>query len=215
MVDATLYSKLKKKYGSETVYVVPASKLFWIKDGFTIDKKVNLLKALNTQGKIILRCDAEYNNSVLQIIPYIILVSADDKRIYVSRRIGGDERLLNNWSFFGGHISLDDINAENFIITAAERELNEEVKFQKVKNTALELLGTIRDSTSATSEHIGIVFYQYVNWAKIRELDKLTGKWMTYYELIANYSKFESWARMVIDQLFIRHTTDKLFSDWK
>ena len=29
-----VYSKLKKKYGSETVYVVPASKLFWIKDGF-------------------------------------------------------------------------------------------------------------------------------------------------------------------------------------
>jgi hypothetical protein len=46
----------------------------------------------------------------------------------------------------------------------------------------------------------------------VKEKENLKGMWMTFEELKENYSKFESWARHILDFLFVNgNSLDSLF----
>ena len=64
----------------------------------------------------------------------------------------------------------------------------------------------IRDLKSATSDHVGIVYFLKVskdikNKLKIEETDTLKAQWMTPDELGDNYISFESWGQMIIAEI--------------
>jgi predicted NUDIX family phosphoesterase len=65
-------------------------------------------------------------------------------------------------------------------------------------------MGTIRDITSSTNDHFGLVFNVKAQegLVTIKETDKLVGEWMTYQELFDNYSKFENWSKYIIDHFY-------------
>lgn len=208
MADVMSKAMLKNKYGNEQVFVIPYMLTTDIPDLFTAGNiSNNNLCTFEGKGHFVFRCDAEYNNSVQQIIPYIAVLSDDLKRIYVSERIAGEERLQKKLSFFGGHINPCDSAAGNsLVLNAAERELKEEVALNN--RTVLMPVGTVRDMASSTPDHIGLVFSTTAKSAKIKEVEGMNGRWMTFDQVITDYTKFEGWARYIIDYVFKSGTKD-------
>lgn len=207
IVDNALKAKLVEKYKDEQVYVVPFESVKHIEDKFSaIDTKDNSLKQLakyDNLGKFILRHDAEYNPIFQQLIPYVLIADPLGEKFYVSKRIAGDQRLIKNLSLgFGGHINPCD-GPTNVILNAFRRELQEEVDI-KLHDDKIHFIGHVRDLTSSTPDHLGFVFVVKADKVRIKESHVLEGQWMTLKELEDNYFNFESWAKYIIDYLYLR-----------
>lgn len=151
--------------------------------------------------KFIYRYDAEENNNFIQLIPYTVIINPETKKIYTARRLNGDYRLKNTLCVgFGGHINPND--KPNPIITAAKRELGEEI-FTRTQNKNLELIGLIRNIFSNTSEHLGIFYKTYYKTAFVREKESFSGQWMSLDEIKNyEYSNLEGWSKIIIDYLY-------------
>lgn len=197
--------KLKQKYGTEQVYVVQSLDVLDVPDRFfkTTQENLDWIK----RGSFVFRYDAEYNTLFQQVIPYVVLTDSKMEQFYISERISGEERLIGSYSIgFGGHINPCD-GYRDVIENCIERELNEEVSAKFIKEP-LQLLGTVRDLFSTTNDHIGIVYLKRVSnksKIKIKEKDKLKGKWMNIDDLYRLYGNFESWGRYIIDHLYQKH----------
>lgn len=193
--------ELKQKYGNELVYAVPYFLTEDIDDKLTIcDEKKYSNLFLN--GKYFLRCDVEEDISLQQIIPYAYIKCND--LYYITKRLKGDVRLKDKLSIgIGGHINECD-GYENNILKGLARELNEEVNI--TSNYKLTHIGVIRDLTSQTADHIGIVYEIEINKCdkdsvSVKEVENLSGCWMTKQELIRDYFKFEGWAKYIINYI--------------
>ncbi len=91
----------KKKYGDAIVMGVDADVIGnRLKDGLS-----NEVEASDSAGNSLynliahalrpkLRCEAECDPSFKQVIPYVVLTHRPTNRIFVTTRIGGDERLV-------------------------------------------------------------------------------------------------------------------------
>lgn len=213
MVDPQLRLKLQKKYQNEQVFCVPFDKARSIASGFTpvemdLRTEYNTLAKWESHGKFILRYEAEYNNSLLQLIPYTVLISKDHERVFVAKRTAGDSRLVSNYSLgFGGHINPIDVSY--VVRSAALRELHEELNIQKMSPAVF--LGYIRDNDSETSEHLGFAYLSEASRIKVRETENMSGDWMGLEELVDKYYKFESWSKFLIDYMFVTTRNGKLF----
>lgn len=205
-MDPFLRTRLVRKYGSEQVFVAPYEAVRNIPDKLSLN--VPDWKSLLGKGsRFMLRSDAEYNPAVVQIIPYILVTDKTHKRYYVTKRIAGEERLKGTLALgCGGHINPTDINSPKneglgLILNGAFRELNEELDVKLIQPELLET-GTVRDLTSDTSEHLGIVYLAEASTVKVKEKEKMSGGWMDFNALVNNYEKFESWARHIIDFMY-------------
>jgi predicted NUDIX family phosphoesterase len=193
--------KLKEKYKDEEVFVVPFMSLSGVKNGFTFsdENSHKIYGQFDNAGKYVPRYLAEMDPSMQQIIPYILVYNPENDKYLVAKRIDGEKRLLDQIALgFGGHINPCDGTRE-VIFKALYRELNEEVDI--IPSEAARFIGYIRDLNSPTNDHTGFVFIVSAKYAKIKEIDKLEGSWMSASELESNYSKFENWGRDIIDYL--------------
>lgn len=194
---------LKKKYGEERVFVVPIQAVQHIEDKFQYDKNSkNIWSRYDNLGKYVLRYEAEYEPSMQQIIPYFFVLNEDMSKIFVAKRLQGDKRLVDKISLgFGGHIDSCD-GSHEIILKALAREMHEELDIEPI--TKANYLGTIRDITSETNDHFGLVFYVLAREGevKINETENLEGHWMTIEEAIEEYGKFENWSKYILDFLF-------------
>ena len=207
MLDAFEKAKLKDKYQSEQVYVVPSMDLRDVEDKF----QPGVAKTNFRNGKFVFRYDAEYNNALQQIIPYILVLNTDNTKVYVTKRIAGEERLRDSLALgCGGHINPCDAGGD-LVINAAYREMNEELNVQKKDDAGFDIVGTVRDLSSATNEHFGIVLKMVATDVSVNETESLEGFWMTKEQLFDNYEKFESWARHIIDYLFEQKNKKEFF----
>lgn len=208
MLDASLKATLVKKYPTEQVFIVPFEQTKRIPDGFTPAQNLKVsLGSWGAKGRFIFRHDAEYNPTVQQLIPYIMVLNQNGSKVYVTERIAGEERLKGNLALgCGGHINPVDSN--DVILDAATREMNEELEVKGAKPFIH--YGYIRDMKSETNDHMGIVLITYAKSASVKETESLKGYWMPLSELIAKYSKFESWAKLIIDHLYTNHKLDKI-----
>ena len=197
MIDPVLKVTLQKKYGTEQVYTIPFSYGMGTPDKFSPEMPQNLYG-----GSFTLRSDAEYNEALIQIIPYILVINKAHNKMYVTKRIAGEERLKDSLALgCGGHINPEDFG-KDLIFNAAYREMNEELNIRLAKGTDLVTVGTVRDLNSATREHLGVVMIATAGSVSVKEKENLKGIWMTYNELVANYSSFESWAKHILDYMF-------------
>lgn len=162
-------------------------------------------------GRFILRADAEEDINFQQIIPYVFITDTDGN-FFVSKRIGGERRLLDKLSLgIGGHINpCDDLRrgVGNTVMNGMIRECNEETTLcdGDIK-VSFEKYGTVRDLKSSTPDHIGIVFHAIVEENKdlldIKEKDTLKGVWLTKANLMRDFEKFESWAQLIIAHILV------------
>lgn len=197
MKDPLLRRKLKRKYGLESVLVVERKSVEKIPDLFYygITSKI-----FNRADKFVHRYDAEYNESLIQLIPYTMVFNKTENKIFTTKRLGGEERLIDEYSLgIGGHVNPKDWS-DDTMLTAAERELREELNITLKERPSR--YGTVRDINSSTGDHLGLVYLVHAAHISVKEKDKLSGTWMSYEDLITNYDKFESWSRHIIDHFF-------------
>lgn len=200
--DNTKLKELKAKYKDEQVFVVPASILANIEDGFTKEKhSKEIYRKYDHVGKFIYRYDAEGDPTFQQIIPYVILFNPNTNLFYTYKRIegSGEARLHNQLSLgFGGHIDSSD-GTNEVVFKGLVRELMEEVEHNNI--APAEFIGYIRNMQSETNDHTGLVFLLLVNQAEVRETEKYVGEWMTAEQLEEHYFKFEDWGKHLINYI--------------
>ena len=203
MRDPYLVARLKHKYGDEQVLVVKTSAAVSVSDSFSPVISEQTLQMFSTATLFIYRYDAEYNTVFTQLIPYVVIKNTESNMLWITERIAGEERLQGKLSIgCGGHVNVQDIS-KNTMLTAAMRELNEELSINL--SGPLKVFGTVRDFWSDTREHLGLVYLATAAEVQVKEKDTLRGQWMDIKALVNNYSKFESWGRMIIDHLFVNY----------
>lgn len=200
-------AQLKAKYGDEKVFAVPYNKLHFINDGFTpINHNPDIWSMFDQIGEFVYRYDAEGEPSMQQIIPYIVITNELGNKVFATRRVAGDTRLVNKLSIAcGGHINPCD-GVREVLFKAAVRELFEEVDTNI--NKPLEIIGYVRDLNSTTNDHIGVAIIARASGdVSVKENDTLVGQWMSLDELINEYERLEDWSKHLVD----RFTVNKAF----
>lgn len=123
-------------------------------------------------------------------------------RIYMTTRLGGDERLCGQASIgLGGHVEEGEC-----VMDALYRELEEEIGLSRVELAGVEFCGFIRSELNEVdSVHIGLVYRAYTDREDVscRERDKLAGGWFTAAELqeARRSGHMESWSALCFDEL--------------
>lgn len=167
---------------------------------------------------------AEVDNTILQLIPYVVIMSPD-KKIFSYQRRGSEKRLIDRFSIgIGGHINPEDRRKGlgfkdnpygigwDTVKQAAVREVCEELDMDPaVVKANLKLCGIVytpNDETADSSKpgpavgevHIGIVYVLSVENSeiKVKEEDSIIG-----YKFInkpSDIQKFEKWSQMVLQK---------------
>ncbi|MFH1501008.1 MAG: 2'-deoxycytidine 5'-triphosphate deaminase [archaeon] len=162
------------------------------------------------------RYDCEDDESVLQVIPYVVMFDQDKKVFSYVRakdyKLYGDKRLFDKFSIaLGGHIRIEDRSRDteqpNFVLNNIRREVLEEEVRVSGQVTRPHLYGTmfIRDQP-VDRVHFGLIYAIHVNgkitpredsiaWWEMMSLNKLRGV------LKDSEYNVETWTRTLIPQL--------------
>jgi predicted NUDIX family phosphoesterase len=187
--------------GPELVYVVPRAAVMgpdgWY--GVRTAALAESLEAIGRLGEYRPRPAMERDPSWKQVIPYLVL--RDGERWFLMRRTrgGGDERLHEKWSIgVGGHLNPGDGGIDRGLL----REWQEELVADFVP--PFRPLGLLNDDTTDVgSVHLGVVFVADAAGREvaIREIDKLTGDFVTTDVVAGGADHLETWSRIVFDFL--------------
>lgn len=192
-----------------------------LKDGLSpvdVSQIVHLLQ----EGVVIGQREAlESDESVRQVLPYVILSQFDEsagvmKYIpYRRTKLVGESRLAGNVSVgFGGHIDLGDVihheNVINLVATigqAVGRELQEEVIFTGMDGADLSLfsVGVLLDQSDAVGRvHMGVIMNAQLPsgvTALCAEAELESMQPMSAEELLTSGLPLESWTRIALEFL--------------
>lgn len=150
------------------------------------------------------RQQAEYDATVRQIIPYVILRRQGSYFLLRRLKKQTEQRLHQKLSLgVGGHINPTEEAAADPILAGLHRELAEEVDVPSVRS--LTCVGLINETTGGVSDyHTGLVYLLETDGAvTVRETEKMTGSWATLQELQAVYEDLETWSQLVFDRVIV------------
>lgn len=193
--------------------------------GFYKENNIEKINDVVLLANLMDREQAENIDTVLQLIPYVILHNVFDQRelfIYNRSEKVGEKRLINRKSIgLGGHVNRKDFNnsvsLNHTILNNIGRELNEELVF--IKGNAvfdsfllihdLQFKGFIYNNFNKVSAcHLSLVFTAGVEKSciTIGEDELKEGEWFdfTKYEVnpdsdkMIDFSKFELWSQILI-----------------
>jgi predicted NUDIX family phosphoesterase len=196
---------------SEQVLVVPTSRLDAIGrfHGFSADRRY--FDALDL-ARFVPRGPAETDESLRQIIPYVVIETPKGVFSYARTRKGGEARLHDRRSVgVGGHVNPEDLpgglealraTPVETLAAAARRELAEETV--GLDGAELEWLGFIREDGGVSAVHFGVVFVARPTSGDVRLSDE--GKmaeagFTSWRELGADVARYETWSAHVIDHM--------------
>ncbi len=157
------------------------------------DRVGRILAGLTARVHLARRGDVEEDPSLLQPIPYIVLMRDGDvgPEVFTYTRLtgGGESRLHGKVSVgVGGHMNrlFDHLGLMNVVAEEAGRELEEELVFRdadgrEVAPTAPQMIGLINDDSGDVQRvHLGLLARVEVprEWrVQVRETDGLEGSW--------------------------------------
>lgn len=150
------------------------------------------------------RDQAEYDRSMKQIIPYVVI--RQEGRLFLLRRLSKqtETRLHDRLSLgIGGHINPSEQLGDGSILEAGMfRELSEEVNVERIAK--LQCVGILNDTSGGVSDyHVGIVYLLDAEGeVSVRETEKMEGKWVTPEEVEDGFSQLETWSQIVFQELF-------------
>lgn len=157
--------------------------------------------------KFLPRDQAEYDNSVRQIIPYVILRRNGSYFLLRRLRKQTEQRLHHKLSLgVGGHINTTDSTAADPIQAGLLRELAEEVAVSS--DYSLTFVGILNETTGGVSDyHTALVYLLETEGdVSVRETEKMSGTWATPQELEELYPALETWSQIVFDQIIAPQT---------
>jgi predicted NUDIX family phosphoesterase len=179
-----------------------------------VDERFQLSQLNDIKMTIEDRATCETDESLLQIIPYIILKDKLTDKIFVYGRgkASGESRLVGKLSIgLGGHIeTIVDSNLLSSVTEAAYRELVEEIGLKTDKEQYMATLRFSFDHLSCilyNSEdavgrvHLGLSIIALISQDEITKLEAgviENGEWKTLEELCDLSEKMEPWSQSLI-----------------
>ena len=151
------------------------------------------------------RSQAEYDGSVKQIIPYVIIRRGG--RYLLLRRLKKqtEARLHDRLSLgVGGHINPSEESADDPLYAGLLRELREEVTVEGP--FSLTVAGILNENNGGVSDyHTGLVcLLETDGEVTVRETEKMSGTWADPSEIRTVYDRLETWSQIVADRLLDR-----------
>ena len=137
----------------------------WQQDNLALPLTEAELKCFEqSRYRFLRRREIEYDFSIKQVIPYVIVLNSENN-ILIYRRRGTETRLHNLWSLgIGGHINDTDCIPFDFkatLFSGMKRECFEELGTEVNK---FSLTGIINEEqTDVGHSHIGIVFWTQIS----------------------------------------------------
>lgn len=162
------------------------------------------LANLLTKALYIPRDEAEGNPEWRQIIPYVVVFNPVGGDVFAFTRLAkqSEQRLHQKRSIgVGGHVNPVDGSSDiQTIISAACRELTEELVIDGLAGSNLRFIGFINDlSTPVSRDHLGCVYVASVSSSvAVRETDKMTGSFVSLDEIGFEAHLYESWSRLLL-----------------
>lgn len=158
------------------------------------------------------RDKAEYDKSLKQIIPYVIV--RQEGRFFLLKRLQRqtEKRLHHRLSLgVGGHINPTEQVAQTSSILEAgmQRELTEELSFQGIER--LSCVGVVNDYSGGVNDyHLGLVYLlDALGEVSVRETEKMEGSWADLKELEASFDALESWSQILLEELLRKDLYEK------
>jgi len=172
-------------------------------ENFHLCKDISKIMPFIENSEFRKRNEIEEDTNFLQLIPYIIL--KNDNKFFVTERIGGEKRLIGGYSIgLGGHINPCDTNGIHSVYECIKRELLEEVGLfsNEYNNSSFSIIINTNENI-VDAVHIGLVFFVETKKEniEIKEKTKLKGSWVEKKDLKNFYEKFESWSKIVFDNV--------------
>ena len=154
------------------------------------------------RGFFVRRSKAETDNSIRQLIPYVVIKNPEGMYLLVKRlKTQTESRLHGFYSVgIGGHINDRDEGDSPWMkfLSGMEREINEEVSISQYNWP--QYVGIIRENTTSVNKvHLGVVFTITAVIKGIREHDKFLWELRSIEELKEKYEKMETWSRLALD----------------
>lgn len=192
-------------------------------DGVSVFQKIPAdFFSLKTQ--LVDRNVAEVDSSILQLIPYIVVVNSEDNTIfgYYRGKKGGENRLHAKYSIgLGGHIESEPTPfsglAETLALEAL-RELNEEIGLDPSGDQAAKLLSDLisnsyvvySDSDEVGSVHLGVVVKIAITANQVAGLEKDVIEYAQFWQTSDLYNAaengeihFENWSRITFKNYLV------------
>ncbi len=145
---------------------------------------------------------AEYDNTVKQIIPYVIL--RQDGRYFLLRRLKKqtEARLHDKLSLgVGGHINPSEEASEDVLEAGLLRELHEEVSVETIR--ALTCVGFLNENNGGVSDYHAALVYllEAEGQVSVLETEKMSGRWVEVSELKTCLDRLETWSKIVVERV--------------
>lgn len=157
------------------------------------------------------RASAEYDNTVKQIIPYVVIRQAG--RYFVMKRLARqtEARLHNLLSLgVGGHINPEEDReqGESVLEAGLYRELHEEVYVEEI--LSLDCVGVLNENTGGVGDyHTGIVYLLEARGeVRVVETEKMEGSFMTRSQMEEEVNRMETWSQLIFRELILSSGSD-------
>ena len=147
---------------------------------------------------------AEYDDTVKQIIPYVVIRQGG--KYFLLRRLKKqtEARLHDKLSLgVGGHINPTEEEADDPLEAGLLRELDEEVAVETV--TELRAVGFLNENNGGVSDyHAALVcLLEAEGEVSVRETEKMSGSWATVQELQEALPYLETWSQIVVEKVIL------------
>lgn len=168
-------------------------------EGIRTDGLASFDEIVAAHGRFVDREAAESDRRLKQVIPYLVL--RDGLAYFLMRRTkaGGDARLFDRYSIgVGGHLNPGDGD----LAGGLRREWAEELDAAFVPE--FQLVGLLNDDTTEVgSVHVGAVYVADAmgRAVRIRETDKLEGRFAAPGEVASHLEAMESWSAIIFRHL--------------
>ncbi len=207
---------MEDKYRGERVLVFERKLLEELGSfqGTVTDPKRYLDAILEKQNnRFALRIEAEQDESIQQVIPYVVFYSGDKVFSYVRGKQAGETRLVGNRSIgIGGHINPQDemlfaganpASDRELYMEAVQREIDEEVVVEEPY--APEIIGLINDDSNPVGRvHFGVVHACKLGGETVHKKEQqITQSGFVPIEALQGprREELESWSALAIDLL--------------
>jgi len=189
-------------YENEKVLVVPTEdveRLCNKRHGLIFVNEYDIISLIENKGFFVDRNSAETDESIRQVIPYIVLREENKFLLFKRTSKQGEKRLHNQITIgVGGHINTDDsLEPLEAFKNGLIREINEEVD---VDIKSLNYVGVINVvDTPVSRVHVGICYVADVKYKGLKEKDK-------FIELFTEnpreyFEEMEGWSKTVVQSL--------------